>query len=83
MQAWEARQVLPDAVRAQEQRGESPHEAIAGGQMRRAMSGAMADEQLLLEQQGLCGDGMSPAWAKKLGEGDQQVNIEDETLAHG
>ena len=70
-------------ARAHEQRGQPEHEAIERGQIRRTLSGAIADEQLMLEQQGFCGDGAYATWAEQLREGDQQVNGEDEEFAHG
>jgi len=44
--------------------------------------GAIADEQLLLEQQRLGGDGADAAGAKELRKGDQQVDGKDEDVSH-
>ena len=74
---------LRNPARAHEQRGQSEHEAIEGGQIRRALSGAIADQQLMLEQQRFCGDGTYATRAEQLREGDQQVDGEDEEFAHG
>jgi len=48
---------LWEPLRAHEQRGEAEDEAIDGREIGRPLPGAIADEQLLLEQQGLSGDG--------------------------
>jgi hypothetical protein len=37
-------------ARAHQQRGQSEHQAIEGGKIRSAMAGAIADEQLMLQQ---------------------------------
>jgi hypothetical protein len=44
--------------------------------------GAIADEQLVLEQQGLGGDGADAAGAKEPRDGDQQVDGKDEDFSH-
>jgi hypothetical protein len=46
------------------------------------LPGAIADEQLVFEQQRLGGDGADAAGAKELREGDQQVDGKDEDLSH-
>lgn len=46
------------------------------------LSGAIADEQLMLQQQGLCGDGADATGADQLREGDRQVDAEYEEFAH-
>ena len=46
------------------------------------MPGAVADEQLVLEQQGLGGDGADATGAKELRKGDQQVDGQDEDFSH-
>jgi hypothetical protein len=46
------------------------------------LPGAITDEQLVLEQQGLGGDGADAAGAKELREGDQQVDGKDEEFTH-
>ena len=55
---------LPEPARAHEQRGQSEHHAIEGGEIWSAMAGAIADEQLMLQHQGLCGDGTDALWAE-------------------
>jgi hypothetical protein len=42
------------------------------------LSGAIADQQLVLQHQGFCGDGTYTTWADQLRDGDQQVNGEDD-----
>ena len=46
------------------------------------MPGAITDEQLVLEQQGLGGDGADAIGAKELRKGDQQVDGKDEDFSH-
>ena len=50
---------------------------------RGALSGSITDQQLVFEQQRLCGDGTYTTWAKKLHEGDEQVDGENEGFAYG
>jgi len=73
---------LRESVRTHEQRGQAKDEAIDGREIGRPLPGAITDEQLVLEQQGLGGDGADAAGAKELREGDQQVNGKDEDLSH-
>ena len=49
----------------------------------RALSGSIADQQLMLEKQGLCSDGAGATWVKEFRESDDQMNDEDEQFAHG
>ena len=53
------------------------------GEIRSALAGAITDEQLVLQQQRLGGDGADATWAEELREGDQQVDGKDEEVAHG
>jgi hypothetical protein len=46
------------------------------------LPGAITDEQLVLEQQGLGGDGADAAGAKELRKGDQQVDGKDQDVTH-
>jgi hypothetical protein len=46
------------------------------------LPGAITDEQLVLEQQGLGGDGADATGAEELREGDQQVDGKDENFSH-
>jgi hypothetical protein len=52
-------------------RGEAEEEAIDGREVGRPLPGAITDEQLVLEQQGLGGDGADTTGAKELRKGDQ------------
>jgi hypothetical protein len=63
-------------------RGESEEEAIDGSEIGRPLPAAITDEQLVLEQQGLGGDGADAPGAKELRKGDQQVDGKDEDLSH-
>jgi len=69
-------------VRAHEQRREAENEAIDGGEIGRPLPGAIADEQLVLQQQGLRGDGADATGAKELRKGDQQVDGKDDDFSH-
>ena len=69
-------------VRAHEQRREAENEAIDRREIGRPLPGAVADEQLVLEQQGLGGDGADATGAEQLCEGDQQVDDKDEDFSH-
>jgi hypothetical protein len=73
---------LRDPARPQEQRAQPEDQAIEGGQIRRPMSGAIADQQLMFEQQRLCSEGADPTRRQKFGNGDKQVNGEDQQSAH-
>jgi len=63
-------------------RGETEDEAIDGREIGRPLPGAITDEQLVLEQQGLGGDGAHSTGAKELRKGDQQVDGKDEDFTH-
>jgi hypothetical protein len=69
-------------MRAHEQRGQAEDEAIDGREIGRPLPGAIADEQLVLEQQRLGGDGADATGAQEPREGDQQVDGKDEDLSH-
>jgi len=46
------------------------------------VSRTIADEELVLQQQRLCGDGADATWAEQLCDGDQEVDGEDDEVAH-
>ena len=71
-----------DPARAHEQRGQTEHDAIERREIRCAMSGAIADQDLMLDQKRLCGNGANAIWSEQLRQGDQQANGEDEECAH-
>ena len=56
---------------------------IERAEIGRALSGSIADQQLMLEKQGLCGDGACATWSKEFRESHDQVNGKDEQFAHG
>ena len=74
---------LRNASRTHEQRRDPEDKAIKRSEIWRALSGSIANEQLMLEYQGLCGDSARATWAKKFRESNDQVNSEDEQIAHG
>jgi hypothetical protein len=65
---------LRNSPRSHKQRRHREHEAIDRGQIRRTFSGTIADEELVLEQQGFGNDGTYPTAAGKPCQRDQQVN---------
>jgi hypothetical protein len=73
---------LRNPARAHEQRGQPEHHAIERGQIRRTLSGAITDQDLMLEQQRFCRDGADATGTREFDEGDQQVDGEDEEFAH-
>jgi hypothetical protein len=50
-------------VRAQEQGGKPEDDSIEGGEIRGALSAAITDQQLVFEEQRLCGEGSYAPWA--------------------
>ena len=71
-----------DTTLAHEQCRESEHEAIKGGQIRRALPGSIADQKLLFEQQGFCDDRADATGTAELRDRDQQVDGENDEFAH-
>ena len=69
--------------RIPKKRGESENKAIEGGEIRGALARAIGDQQLVLEEQRLGGDGACTTSAHEFGDGDDKVNREDEEVAHG
>ena len=72
-----------DTDGAHEQRGQPEQKAIERGQLRSALPESIADQHMMLEQQGLCSDGACPTGSKERRTSNDQVNDEDEQLAHG
>src|SRR5207253_11234171 len=58
------------------------YEAFCWRQIRSTLSCAIADDQLVLQQQGLCGEGTDATWAKQLRESHEEVDCEDDEVAH-
>ena len=73
---------LREPVRAHEQRGQAEEDAIGRSEIGRPLPGAITDEQLVLEQQGLGGDGADATGAEELRKGDQQVDGKEDDLSH-
>lgn len=71
-----------DAVPTQEEGGEAEQEPIERSEIRRALPGSIADQELLFEQQGFCDDGADPTGTAQLRDGDQQIDAEDVEFAH-
>lgn len=65
-----------------EQRCQAEYEAISWREIRRTLSGAIADEQLVLQEQRLGGDCADATWAKQLRKSDEKVDREDDEIAH-
>lgn len=66
-----------------ERRNETGNETIDASEIACPLTGAMADQQLMLEEQRLGREGTYPAGAEDLHEGDEQVNAEDESITRG
>ena len=69
---------LRNALGTHEWCGQPENEPIERAEIGRALSGAIADEQLMLEKQGLCSDGACATGSKEFCESDNQVNGKDE-----
>ena len=61
---------------------QSEYKAIDSAQVRSTLSGSIADDKLLLEQQGLRGDGAHAAGAEEFRKRDEKVNSQEEQIAH-
>jgi hypothetical protein len=75
------RQLSKPACR-NEQRSKTQNEAIEGIQVRRPPPRTAADDQLVLQQDGLSQDGAHAARAYEFGDSDQQVDGEYEQVNH-
>jgi hypothetical protein len=62
---------VPNPARIQERGSQPEDQAVEGGQIRRPMSGTIADQQLMFEQQQFCGGGAGAPWAQQLREGGE------------
>ena len=71
-----------DTAAAHEQRGQSEHKSVEAGQIRRALSGTINDHELMLEQQRFRSDGACATRAEELRDGDEQVDYQEEQIAH-
>ena len=57
-----------------EKRRDPEHKAIKRGEIGRSLSGSIANQQLMLENEGLCGNCTRATWAEELCESNDQVN---------
>ena len=71
-----------DTAATHEQRGQPEHKSVEAGQIRRALSGTIDDHELMLEQQRLCGDGANATPAEEFRDNDEQVDDQEEQIAH-
>ena len=71
-----------DTAAAYEQRGQSEHKSVEVGQIRRALSGTIDDHELMLEQQRFRSDGACATRAEEFRDGDEQVDYQEEQIAH-
>jgi hypothetical protein len=59
------------------------HKAIEHGEVRRTLSGAIADQELMFEQERFSCDLTRAARAEEFREGDEQMVRQEEQIAHG
>ena len=67
---------------AHEERGQPEHKAIERGEIRRTLSGAIADQELMLEQERLSCDPVHAARAEEFREGNEQMDRQEKQIAH-
>src|SRR5216683_2710260 len=67
---------------AHEEGGQPEHKAIERGEIRRTLSGAIADQELMLEQERLSCDPAHAARAEEFREGNEQMDRQEEKIAH-
>src|ERR1700739_2260402 len=58
------------------------HKAIEHGEIRRTLSGAIADQELMFEQEGFSYDPARSAHTEAFGEGNEQMDRQEEQIAH-
>jgi hypothetical protein len=58
------------------------HKAIEHGEIRRTLSGAIADQELMFEQERFSCDLARAARAEEFREGDEQMDRQEEQIAH-
>jgi hypothetical protein len=80
---FDERADLRNPAWAQEQSGQPEYAAIERSQIRGPASRPVTDQDLMLEQQRFCHDGAQATGAHEFQEGDQQMDGEDEEVAHG
>src|SRR6202011_370589 len=67
---------------AHEEGGHPEHKAIKHGEIRRTLSGAIADQELMLEQERLSCDPAPAVRAEEFREGNEQMDRQEEQIAH-
>jgi hypothetical protein len=67
---------------ADEEGGQSEHNAIERSEIRRTLSGAIADQELVFQQHRLSGHPALAARAEQFREGDQQMDRQEERIGH-
>jgi len=67
---------------AHEEGGQPEHKAIKHGELRRTLSGAIADQELMPEQERLSCDPAHAARAEEFREGNEQMDRQEEQIAH-
>src|SRR3984893_14754801 len=67
---------------AHEEGGQPEHKAIERSEIRRTLSGAIADQELMLEQERLSCDPAHAARAEEFREGNEQMDRQEEQIAH-
>jgi hypothetical protein len=65
-----------------EQGGQPEYKAIEGGQVRGTLSGAAANQQLMLERQGFRGNGAHAARTEEFRQRDKQMCRQKNEVAH-
>jgi hypothetical protein len=73
---------LRDATGADKERDQSEHKTIDGAEIRGTLPGAIADDELLLEQQRFRGHRAHAARAQQFRYGYEKVNCEEQQIAH-
>ncbi len=67
---------------AHEEGCQPEHKAIEHGEIGRTLSGAIADQELMLEQERLSCDLAHAARAEEFCEGNEQMDRQEEQIAH-
>jgi hypothetical protein len=67
---------------AHEEGSQPEHKAIKHREIRRTLSGAIADQELVLEQERLSCDPAHAARAQEFREGNEQMDRQEEQIAH-
>jgi hypothetical protein len=67
---------------AHEEGSRPEHKTIEHGEIRRTMSGAVADQELMLKQERLSRDPAHAARAEEFREGNKRMDRQEEQIAH-